>query len=289
MMALVAAHYIVFSYLPMYGVVLAFKDYSPRRGIWGSDWIGWEHFGKIFDAPEFGRAMRNTFVISALKLVFCFPMPVFMALCLEEIKQKQVRKSIQTIIYLPYFISWVIIGGLVKMLFATGDGLINQIIAGLGGERREFLTDSAYFYFILIFATIWKEAGWGTIIYTAGMSGIDICLYEAADIDGCGRLKKIVYITLPAISSIILMMFVLAVGNVMNAGFDPIFNLYNRTVYDVADIIDTYMYRIGIGEGEFEEATALGLFKNVINFTLLLGANFIVKKVNGYGIYEAAK
>lgn len=289
MMAVVLAHYLLFSYYPMYGIVLGFKDYSPRKGIWGSEWIGWTHFRKIFAAPEFFRAVKNTFLISALKLLFCFPIPILMSVCLEEMGCKSVKKPVQTIIYLPYFISWVIIGGLVKMLFATGDGLVNQIIVGFGGTRKEFLTTSSYFYFILIFATIWKEAGWGTIIYTAAMSGIDVNLYEAAEIDGCNRFKKIVYITLPSIGPIILMMFVLAVGNVMNAGFDPIFNLYNKTIYDVADIIDTYMYRIGMTDGNFEQATALGLFKNTINFTLLLGANFIVKRINGYGIYETAK
>ena len=288
-MAVVLVHYLIFSYYPMYGIILAFKRYSPKKGIMGSAWVGLKHFQKIFSAPQFGIAMRNTLIISALKLVCCFPIPIIMALCLEEMRKKHVKKAVQTIIYLPYFISWVIIGGLVKMLFATGDGLINQIIVGLGGTRKEFLTTSSCFYPILIFATIWKEAGWGTIIYTAAMSGIDQSMYEAADIDVCTRFKKVLYITIPSISPIILMMFVLAVGNIMNAGFDPIFNLYNKTIYDVADIIDTYMYRIGMVNGEYEQATALGLFKNTINFVLLLGSNFIVKKVNGYGIYEAAK
>ena len=233
--------------------------------------------------------MKNTIVVSVVKIACCFPIPIILALCMEEMHIKPIKKGVQTIIYLPYFISWVVIGGLIKMLFATGDGLINTFITSFGGTRIEFLTTSSYFYPILVFATIWKEAGWGTIIYTAAMSSIDTALYEAADIDGCSRFKKIIYITLPSITPIIVMMFVLAVGGIMNAGFDSIFNLYNSTIYDVADIIDTYMYRIGMEEGEFEMATALGLFKSVINFILLFAANAVVKKVNGYGIYEAAK
>ena len=230
MMLLVLAHYIIFSYMPMYGVVLGFKDYLPSKGILGSEWVGWIHFEKIFDAPGFWTAMKNTIVVSVVKIACCFPIPIILALCMEEMHIKPIKKGVQTIIYLPYFISWVVIGGLIKMLFATGDGLINTFRTSFGGTRIEFLTTSSYFYPILVFATIWKEAGWGTIIYTAAMSSIDTALYEAADIDGCSRFKKIIYITLPSITPIIVMMFVLAVGGIMNAGFDSIFNLYNSTI-----------------------------------------------------------
>ncbi len=285
MMIPVVVFFLIFCYFPMYGIVIAFKDYYPTRGILGSPWVGVDHFEWIFNAPEFTRALRNTVVISLLKLVCCFPVPVILALLLNEVPFLRFKKAIQTAVYLPYFISWVIISSTIYTLLSVNGGVINNILMVLGLDRVNFLTNSAYFYPILILAEIWKGAGWGTVIYISAISGVNPELYEAATLDGCGRFRKMRYITLPCIMPIIVVMFILQVGNIMNAGFDSIFNLYNPAIYDVSDILDTYAYRIGISQGLVERGAALGLFKTIINFVLLLGANFIVKKFNGTGIY----
>ncbi|MGN1099167.1 MAG: ABC transporter permease [Christensenellales bacterium] len=278
--------YIAFCYYPMYGIVLAFKDYLPKNGILGSEWVGFEHFIWLFETNGFLRALKNTIVISLLKLVFCFPIPIILSLFLNEIGSKKLKKGIQTAIYLPYFISWVVIAGMIYSIFAVNGGIINNIILAFGGEAKSFMTDSNYFYPILIISEIWKNAGWGTVIYIAAMSGVNAQLYEAAEIDGCGRFGKMRYVTLPCIAPTIMLMFIMQIGNILNAGFDSIFNLYNKAVLDVADILDTYAYTIGISKGYVGRGSALGLFKTVINFLLLLGANMIVKKKTGYGLYE---
>lgn len=281
--------FIVFCYYPMYGVVIAFKEYYPRLGILGSPWAdshGMAHFLWLFRTHEFTRALRNTVIISVLKLVICFPFPILLSLLLNEIVSSKLKKSIQTAIYLPYFISWVVISGIVYNIFAVNGGIINNIRLMFGLDRVSYLTQSKNFYFILIISELWKNAGWGTVIYIAGVSGIDPNFYEAAEIDGAGRFKKMWHVTLPCLMPIIVTMFTLQVGNILNAGFDSIFNLYNPSVYSVADILDTYAYRIGIGKGLVEKGTALGLFKAVINFVLLLISNKIIKLVTGQGLYD---
>lgn len=289
MMVPLVVFLLVFSYYPMYGIIIAFKNYLPSKGIMGSEWTGFEHFTALFALPEFPQAFRNTLIISLLSLLFCFPAPIILSLLLNEVNTKWFKKFVQTGIYLPNFISWVIIGGLVASLLSYSTGVVNNVLAGLGLSRVEFLADPKYFYGILIISQILRDAGWGTIIYIAAITNIDPGLYEAARIDGCKRFKATVHITIPCIMPIIVIMFVQAVGGVLNSNFDAIFNLYNPTVYSVADVIDTLVYRTGIDKGEFERATAIGLFKTVINFILLLGANAIVKKINGYGIYEVAE
>ncbi|MBQ7165207.1 MAG: sugar ABC transporter permease [Clostridia bacterium] len=209
-----------------------------------------------------------------------------LSLFLNEIVNAKLKKSIQTAIYLPYFISWVVISGIVYNILAVNGGILNNIRLMMGLDRVSYITQSENFYVILLLSEIWKNAGWGTVIYIAGMSGIDPTLYEAAEIDGAGRFKRMRHITVPCISPIIITMFLLQVGNILNAGFDSIFNLYNASVYDVADILDTYAYRIGIAQGEVEKASALGLFKAIINFALLISSNFIVKRVTGQGLYD---
>lgn len=289
MMVPLVVFLLVFSYYPMYGIIIAFKNYLPSKGIMGSEWTGFEHFTALFALSEFPQAFRNTLIISLLSLLFCFPAPIILSLLLNEVNTKWFKKFVQTGIYLPNFISWVIIGGLVASLLSYSTGAVNNVLAGLGLSRVEFLADPKYFYGILIISQILRDAGWGTIIYIAAITNIDPGLYEAARIDGCKRFKATVHITIPCIMPIIVIMFVQAVGGVLNSNFDAIFNLYNPTVYSVADVIDTLVYRTGIDKGEFERATAIGLFKTVINFILLLGANAIVKKINGYGIYEVAE
>ena len=282
----VAIFFLIFCYYPMYGMTLAFKEYYIKRGILGSPWIGFDHFEELFSTVQFLSVFRNTIVISLLKILFCFPAPILIALMMNEMHFRKYRTVLQTLMYLPHFISWVIMAKLVKDLLSIDGGLINEIIAAFGGTPKSFTLDPGAFYPILICSEILKEAGWGTIIYIAALAGVPAELNEAAEVDGCGRFRRIIHITLPCIGMTITIMFIMTLGNVMNAGFDPIFNLYNSAVYSTADIIDTYVYRIGLTQGLFEKATAVGLFKSLINFVLLLGSNFTVKKMTGAGIYE---
>ncbi len=282
----VVAFYVIFSYVPMYGIVLAWKNYRHTMGILGSPWVGWENFEVVFRNAGMIPAIRNTIVISLLKLVICFPAPIILALLLNEVTSRIFKRSAQTIVYLPNFISWVIIGGLVKTMFAIDDGLVNNILEAMGIGRINFLLDSRYFYFLLIGSELWKSTGWGTVIYIAAISGIDPTLYEAAKIDGCKRFGLVRFITFPCILPIIAVMLIMQISNIMNAGFDSVYNLYNKTVYDVADIIDTLVYRLGVSDGEIEQSTAVGLFKNVINFILLLTGNWLTKKMCGYSMYS---
>lgn len=282
----VVAFYVIFSYVPMYGIVLAWKNYRHTMGILGSPWVGWENFEVVFRNAGMIPAIRNTIVISLLKLVICFPAPIILALLLNEVTSRIFKRSAQTIVYLPNFISWVIIGGLVKTMFAIDDGLVNNILEAMGIGRINFLLDSKYFYFLLIGSELWKSTGWGTVIYIAAISGIDPTLYEAAKIDGCKRFGLVRFITFPCILPIIAVMLIMQISNIMNAGFDSVYNLYNKTVYDAADIIDTLVYRLGVSDGEIEQSTAVGLFKNVINFILLLTGNWLTKKMCGYSMYS---
>ncbi|HEY8443330.1 MAG TPA: ABC transporter permease subunit [Clostridia bacterium] len=282
----VVIFYILFCYVPMPGIILAWKKYRHTQGIFGSPWVGWSIFEKLFTHPDMMRAIKNTLVISGLKLVFCFPAPIILALLLNEIKNKTYKKSIQTMIYLPNFISWVIIGGLIKSMLSYDEGLMNNLIVLFGGNRIQFMTTSKYFYPILILSEIWKGTGWGTIIYIAAISNINPTLYEAAAIDGCKRFGAIWHVTLPSILPIIAVMLIIQLSNIMNAGFDPVYNLYNPIVYDVSDIIDTMLYRLGVEKGQLENATAIGLFKNVINFALLITGNYATKKLSGYSMYS---
>lgn len=285
MLAVVMAFFILFCYVPMYGVIIAWKNYLPKKGILGSKFVGWKWFEMFFTRPEMFRALKNTLIISALKIVFCFPAPVILALLLNEVHNERFKKIVQWAIYLPYFINWVIIGGIIKQMLMVDDGLFNNIRAALGLERIPFLTNSSYFYVILILAELWKGVGWGTVIYIAGISGIDQSLYEAAKIDGCNRFQLVTKVTLPSILPLVTVMLIMQIGNLMNAGFDSVYNLYNNAVLDVAEIIDTLVYRQGIA-GKFEFSTAVGLFKNVVNFILLITANYWTKRINGYSMYS---
>lgn len=281
----IIAFYIIFNYVPMYGIIIAWKNYVPRLGIIGSKYVGWRYFKEFFTTPALLRSLKNTLVISGLKILICFPAPIILALLLNEVKNKKFKAFVQWFIYLPYFINWVVIGGIVKQILAVDDGLLNNFIAFFGGKRVPFLTTSRYFYTILILAELWKGVGWGTVIYNAGISGIDQSLYEAARIDGCNRFKLVWHVTLPSILPLITVMLIMQIGNIMNAGFDSVYNLYNKNILDVAEIIDTLVYSRSI-KNEYSFSTAVGLFKNVINFALLVSANIWTKKINGYSMYS---
>ncbi|GIO43325.1 protein LplB [Paenibacillus apis] len=277
--------YGIFHYGPMYGVQLAFKEFSPVKGIWGSDWVGLEHFRFLFyQSPDFARIFRNTILISLYNIVFGFPAPVILALMLNELRSKLFKRLAQSITYIPHFFSWVVLSGIIIVMLSPSEGPVNYIIKLFGGESIYFLTDTSYFRPTLVLTSIWKEIGWGTIIYLAALSGIDPTLYEAATIDGANRWKRIWHITIPSILPVVSIMFILSLGGILNAGFDQIFNLYSPAVYEVADVIDTYVYRAGIQQSQFGLTTAVGLFKNVIGITLVLGTNYVMKRMGQEGV-----
>lgn len=274
----------IFSYLPMYGVVLAFKDYSIRSGILGSPWCGLENFYTLFDIPQFKVAFKNTIVINLLKLVFAFPIPIVLAVMINSIRSPYIKRPVQTILYLPHFVSWVIVAGILFSLLDE-DGVVYRILEIFGVEKFDILADGGGFLTILVLSDIWKEAGWGAIIYLAALTSISGEYYEAAKVDGASDLRMFISITLPLLMPTISVMLILRVGGLVSGGFDQIYNLYNEQVYDVADVLDTFSYRFGIGEGYFEMGTAVGLIANVINIFLLIIANRLIKIMGGEPLY----
>ncbi len=278
------ASYAVFQYAPMYGVIVAFKDFWITKGITGSPWVGFKHFEMFLTDDKFWEVFRNTVIISLQRLVFAFPAPIILALLLNEVRMEKIKRTIQTIIYLPHFFSWVILSGILFSLLSDG-GLVNLLIERMGGEKIYVLMDSNYFRPLLVLSTIWKEAGWGTIIYLAALASISPEMYEAAIVDGANRWKQMIYITLPSLIPTISILLILAVGGLMDGGFDQVFNLYNPTVYDVGDIIQTYVYRIGLAGGQISEGAALGLFLSLINFVLLFSVHKIMKRLTGSGLF----
>ena len=271
---------ILFRYVPMTNIVIAFKDYNIFEGVWKSEWVGWENFERLFRSPDFYRILRNTFLISGYKIIFGFPIPIILAFMLNEVKSMKFRKIAQNIYYLPYFLSWTIIAGLCLDVFAL-DGIINQIITLFGGEPISFLLSPGKFRLVLILSDIWKGAGWGSIIYLAALAGIDPGLYEAARMDGASRLQQMKYITLPEIVPTILVMLIIRLSSVLDAGQDQILMLYNAKVMDVADIIDTYVYRMGISQMNYSFSTAVGLFKSAVSAVFVLSANYLARKKGG--------
>lgn len=278
--------FIIFNYLPMYGIVLAFKDFWPQLGILGSPWMDpfFGNFSAMFADEKFWDVTVNTLIISGLRLVFGFPAPIILALLFNEIRSKVFKKVSQTILYLPYFLSWVILAGMLRTMLLT-DGLVNDFLGKLGLGPFPFMSKSSLFLPMLIVTDIWKNMGFGSIIYLAAIMGIDSSLYEAALVDGANRFQRMTHITLPGIVMAISINLILSLSGILNAGFDQIFNLYSVPVYDVADIIDTYVYRIGITDGEFGIATALGLVKSLIGFLLILIVNKVTNKLGGVGVW----
>jgi putative aldouronate transport system permease protein len=267
------AFVLLFNYGPIYGVQIAFKDYNISKGIWGSDWVGLKHFVSFFTVPDNLRLLKNTIVISVLKLVFSFPMPIILAIMINEIGNRQFKRVVQTISYLPHFISWVIIAGIVTAVLSPSTGLVNVIIRAFGGRPIYFMTNSTWFRPVLVISNIWKEIGWSSVIYLAALSGVDPQLYEAAMIDGSTRMQRVRYITLPSILSVVAIILILSMANILNAGFDQVFNMYNPSVYGVSDIIDTYVYRVGLGQMQFSFTTAMGLFKSLVGLVMVVIVN----------------
>ena len=274
----------IFSYLPMYGVILAFKDYSIRKGILASEWVGLIHFKKLFDIPQFWVAFKNTIIHNVLKLVFCFPIPIILAVMINYIQRTAIKRTVQTILYLPHFVSWVVIAGLVFSLLDEG-GFIFQILEKAGMGDLNVLADDGAFLGIIIITDIWKEAGWSAIIYLAALLSISTEYYEAARVDGASDFRMFWSITLPLLVPTISIMLILRIGGMVSGDLDQIYNLYNEQVYDVADNLATFSYRYGIGGGNFEIGTAIGLFANIINIILLVLANKITEKMGGEALY----
>lgn len=274
----------IFKYVPMYGLKIAFMDYNqydPAK----SAWVGFEQFAKLFSKRSFLPVLRNTIVISLLKLIIGFPIPVILALMMNEMRNLKFKKVSQTLLYLPHFISWVILSGIIMTLLDPDNGLITQFIFQLTGQKVMVMTDPKLFVSMLIITDIYKGMGWGTILYFAAISGIDPQLYEAASIDGAGRWKQALHITLPSIIPTIVVCFILNCGNILNAGFDQIFMLYSSHVYEVADIIDTYVYRMGIINADYSFSTAAGMFKSVVAFILIILVNEIAKRSGNEGLF----
>lgn len=280
-------YYVIFHYVPMYGALIAFKDFSATRGILGSRWAGLKHFAYLFSLDKFGQVFANTIVISLYRLAFGFPTPIIAALLLNEIRGRAYKRTIQTVIYLPHFVSWVIMGGIIVNLLAIDYGLVNVAIKTLGGQPIPFLTDTGTFRTTLVFSMIWKEYGWTTILYLAAIAGVDPQLYEAALMDGAGRWRQLLHVTLPCIAPTVIVVLILRIGGLMEAGFEQVFVMYHPGVFRVADIIDTYVYRIGLTEGRFSLAAAVGLFKSAISLTLLVAANSLSRRYSesGTGVY----
>ena len=273
----VIAFFIVFRYVPMYGIVIAFKNFNVMKGILGSDWIGFENFDWLLSTPSFWQVLRNTILISFYRIVAGFPAPIILALLLDQVRRPAFKRVSQTVSYLPHFLSWVVLAGLFKQFLSPTMGPLGALLGTLGIKAPFFLGDPAWFPFALVVTGIWKEVGWGTIIYLAHIASIDPELYSAASVDGAGRLRMARHITLPSLAPVISILLILRLGDLLDAGFDQIFNLYNEAVYRTGDILDTYVYRQGLVEFRYSFATAAGLFKNVIGFALVVGANRIVK------------
>lgn len=271
-------YFIVFAYLPYFGLVLAFKDYKIYSGLWASPWVGLKHFKTIFTSPGFFKLIRNTVVISLLNLIFGFPMPIIFALMLNEIRVKIFKKTIQTISFFPNFMSWVIYGGII-MLFIRPTGIVNTFLASIGMQQVNLITNPQAFRLLLVVTNIMKNTGFSAIIYLAALTNIDPQLYEAAIVDGATKSKQLRYITIPELIPLIVTMFILALSGILNANFEQIFVLYNPAVYDVADVIDTYIYRIGIQGAQYSITAAIGLFRGIVGFILIYTSNTIIRRM----------
>ncbi len=278
------AYFVLFHYYPMYGLIISFKDFKGSLGIIGSPWVGFKHFDVLFHSKDFFRIFRNTLLINFYKLVYFFPVPVVMALLINELNRRFVKRAIQTVVYFPHFLSWVVVGGIVYKVLGY-DGVINAIIERLGGEQISFLTDVRWFRSILVASAIWKEAGWGTILYLAALCAIDPTLYDAAYVDGANRRQQTMYVSLPGIASTFAVLLVLRIGSMMTIGFEQIFILYNPLVYEVADVFGTYIYRTGLLTGRFSYSTAVGMFQSVVSLVLIYVANRLANRFGGRGIW----
>lgn len=278
-------YFIIFKYVPMWGILLAFKNYQPFIGFWGSEWVGFEHFRTLFQNPDFVMLLRNTLVLSLYNLIFFFPAPIILALLLNEIRRALFKRTIQTLIYVPHFISMVIVASLCYVFLTTEGGAVNNLLYAVTGQKIDFLASPDWFRPLIILQTIWKETGWGTIIFLAALAGVDMEQYEAAIVDGASRWRQLWHITLPSIRSTIVILLILRMGSILDNGFEQIYLMMNALNREVAEVFDTYVYTVGITQGAFSYSTAVGLFKALIGITLVLGSNWMAKKFGESGLY----
>jgi len=275
---------LLFSIVPMAGIVIAFQKFVPAKGVLHSKWVGWDNIAFMFQIPDSRQVFLNTIAIAAMKIAVGLVVPIVFSLILNELRLSWFKRTIQTIVYIPHFISWVILAGIITNLFSL-EGIVNQLLSLLGVEPVMFLASNTWFRPILIVTDVWKEFGFGTIVYLAAIAGINPNLYEAAVIDGAGRFKQLLYVTLPSIVPTIVLLSTLSLGNILNAGFEQIFNLYNPLVYESADIVDTYVFRVGLVEMQYGLATAVGLLKSVIAFILIVVSYTLARKFANYRIF----
>jgi putative aldouronate transport system permease protein len=274
----------IYHYVPIGGLVMAFQNYLPALGIMGSKWVGLKNFIFLFNMMEFPRALRNTVWIAGCKIILGIVVPVIFALLLNEVRRKWFQRGIQTMIYLPHFVSWILLAGILRDLLAPQSGLFNTLITNMGGSPIYFLGDNRYFPWVIILSEIWKEFGYGTIVYLAALTAIDPTFYEVAYVDGANRWQQLVHITLPGIAPMIVLMTTLSMGNILNGGFDQIFNLYGPVVYETGDILDTLLYRLGLVSMQFSVSTAAGMMKSVVALILITSSYRIAYKTTGYRV-----
>ena len=277
---------ILFHYVPMYGIMMAFQNFSFKKGIFGSPFNDFANFKELFGSQIFYRVLRNSLFLSVTRLIFSFPVPIILALLINEIRCKAFKRTAQTLMYLPHFLSWVVLGGIVVNMLSMTDGLVNDLIAASGGEKINFLGSVDWFRTVIIGSHIWKEAGWGTIIYLSALTAINPEYYEAAKVDGANRFQQTLYITLPGISGTIVIMLILAIGGLMNNGFEQIFLFKNNLNQSVAEVFETYVYQVGIAGGRYSYSTAVGLFKNVVGAVLVFSSNLIAQKLGQPSFYS---
>ncbi|MBU5671426.1 ABC transporter permease [Paenibacillus brevis] len=278
-------YFIIFKYLPMYGLIISFQNYKPYQGIFGSEWVGFEHFRRLFTEPEFFNILWNTIVLFALNIFIYFPIPIILALMLNELRGNFFKRIFQTLVYLPHFMSWVIIVSISYVMVTMDGGIINELLSYFGFEKINFLLSNGWLRPMYIIQVIWREAGWGTIIYLAAIAAVDPGLYEAARIDGAGRMRQVWHITLPTIRGVIITLFILKIGHVLDLGFEHVYLLLNSMNRQVGEIIDTYVYTAGLRQGQFSYSTAIGFFKSIIGLIMVMLVNRISKKMGEEGVY----
>ncbi|WP_438444408.1 ABC transporter permease [Gorillibacterium sp. sgz5001074] len=278
-------YFIIFKYVPMYGVSMAFQDYKPYTGFLGSPWVGFKHFERFFSEPQFGMLFRNTVILAVYNLVFFFPLPIVLSLMLNEVRRAKFKSFIQTLIYIPHFVSWVVVVGIFYILLTTESGVLNELLNHITGKKIAFLLEAEWFRTMIITQSIWKEVGWGTVIFLAALAGVDLQQYEAARIDGAGRWRQLWHITLPAIRSTIVILFILRLGSFLDSGFEHIFLMLTPTNREVGEVFDTYVYTKGMTQAQYSYSAAVGLFKSAVGLVLVLGSNWLAKRFGEEGIY----
>lgn len=285
MLILPITYFLVFCYLPMAGIVIAFKDYNMFNGLFAGKWVGFSVFKEIFQMQDFWDAFRNTLVLNILSLAVTFPAPIILALMINEVKNVLFKRVVQSIVYLPYFLSWMIIGGMMVTVLSENHGVINNLIASVGGHRVPFLSNNGWWIFSFVGALVWQSTGYNSIIYLAAITGVNPELYEAAKMDGCSRFQQVLHVTIPCIRQTMVIMFVLGVGGIMGIGFERAYALQNPIVMKVADVISTYVYRVGLTNARYSVATAVNLFQSVLGLILITSANFVAKKFGEEGLW----